>query len=78
MFKVNNKDTRTTPLASFWYLYCKLGMYLTPCSSISIVNIQQVNAWWVLTKETLKAATLTKLGNKYMSEVVIKNTILVS
>ena len=21
MFKVNNKDTRATPLASFWYLY---------------------------------------------------------
>ena len=22
MFKVTNKDTKTTPLASFWYLYC--------------------------------------------------------
>ena len=22
MFKVNNKDTRTTPLSSLWYLYC--------------------------------------------------------
>ena len=22
MFKVNNKDTRMTPLASFWGLYC--------------------------------------------------------
>ena len=22
MFKVNNKDTRTTPLASFWCFYC--------------------------------------------------------
>ena len=22
MFKVNNKDTRATPVASFWYLYC--------------------------------------------------------
>ena len=22
MFKVNNKDTGTTPMASFWYLYC--------------------------------------------------------
>ena len=21
-FKVSNKDTRTTPMASFWYLYC--------------------------------------------------------
>ena len=22
--KVNNKDTRTTPIASFWCLYCEL------------------------------------------------------
>ena len=33
MFKVNNKDTRTTALA-----------YFTPCSSFSIVNFEQVNA----------------------------------
>ena len=31
MFKVNIKDTRTTPLG---------------CSSVSIVNFQQVNADW--------------------------------
>ena len=42
MFKVNNKDTRTTPMASFWYLYCELGTYFTPCSSVSIVNFEQV------------------------------------
>ena len=35
MFKVNNnKDTRTTP-------------YFTRCSSVSIVNFEQVNADWV-------------------------------
>ena len=22
LIKVNNKDTRTTPMTSFWYLYC--------------------------------------------------------
>ena len=33
MFKVNNKDTRTTPLA--------------PCSSVSIVNFEHVIAGWV-------------------------------
>ena len=33
MFKFNNKDTRTTPLASF-----------TLCSSVSTVNFEQVNA----------------------------------
>ena len=35
MFKVNNKDTRTTPLA-----------YFTPCSSVSIVNFKHVIAGW--------------------------------
>ena len=34
MFKVNNKDTRTTPLA------------FRPCSFVSIVNFEQVNADW--------------------------------
>ena len=32
MFKVNNKDTRTTP------------SYFTPCSLVSTVNFEQVNA----------------------------------
>ena len=35
MFKVNNKDTRTTPLA-----------YLIPCSSVSILNFEHVIAGW--------------------------------
>ena len=35
MFKVNNKDTRTTPMA-----------YFTPCSSVSVVNLEQVNDGW--------------------------------
>ena len=33
MFKVNNKDTRTTPMA--WF-----------CSSVSIVNFEKVIAGW--------------------------------
>ena len=44
MFKVNNKDTRTTPIVSFWYLYCQLWTYFTPFSGVSIVNFEQVNA----------------------------------
>ena len=39
MFKVNNKDTRTTPVVSFWCLS-------TPCSSVSIVNFEHVIASW--------------------------------
>ena len=34
MFKVNNKDTRTTLT------------YFTPCSSASVVDFEQVNAGW--------------------------------
>ena len=44
MFKVNNKDTRTTPMAFFWCLYCQFWTYFTPCSSASIVNFEQENA----------------------------------
>ena len=36
MFKVNNKDTRKTPMA-----------YFKSCSSVSIVNFEQVNTGWV-------------------------------
>ena len=36
MFKVNNKDNRTTPLA-----------YFTLCSSVSIVDFEHVIAGWV-------------------------------
>ena len=37
MFKVNNKDTRTTPMAS----------YFTPCSSVYNVNFEHITADWV-------------------------------
>ena len=40
MYKVNNKDTRKTPMASFWCLYCYILTYFTPCSSVSIVNFE--------------------------------------
>ena len=48
MFKVNNKDIRKTPLAPFWCLYCELWTDFTRCSSVSIVNYEQVNADWDL------------------------------
>ena len=38
MFKVNNKNTITTPLALFWCLY------LFTLNIVSIVNFKQVNA----------------------------------
>ena len=41
MFKVNNKDTRTTPTLTFI-------TYFTSRSSVSIVNFEQVKASWVI------------------------------
>ena len=45
MFKVNNKDTRTT--TSFWCFDYKLWTYFTPCSGVSILNFEQAYADWV-------------------------------
>ena len=47
MFKVNNKDIRTTPMAFFWCFCCNFRNS-TPFSSVSIVNFEQLNAGWVL------------------------------
>ena len=33
-------------VTSFWCLYYQLWTYFTPCSSVSIVNFEQVNAGW--------------------------------
>ena len=52
MFKVNNKDTKTTPLANDVtgvVLVSLLLTYFTPCSSISIVNFEHIITGWVVT-----------------------------
>ena len=36
MFKINNKDTRTTQWMLFLCLYCQFWQYLTPSSYVSI------------------------------------------
>ena len=46
MFKVNNKDTRTTPLVSFWCLYCYLLTHSIPCYNVFIINFEDVIAGW--------------------------------
>ena len=40
LFKVNNRNTRTR------CEICSKLTYFTPCSSISIVSFEQVNAGW--------------------------------
>ena len=42
MFKVNNEDTRTTLVSLLLTL-----TYFIPCSGVSVVNIEQLNAGWV-------------------------------
>ena len=44
MFKVNNKDTKKTPLA---YCIVNFEHISLLCSSVSIVNFEQINADWV-------------------------------
>ena len=61
MFKVNNKNRRTicevcskltikTPERRQWrrsgVFIVNSGTYIKPCSSVSIVNFEQVNASW--------------------------------
>ena len=43
MFKVNDKETRTTPGAALESLLLTLT-YFTPCSSVYIVKFEHVNA----------------------------------
>ena len=60
MFKVNNKDTRTTDAIT----------YFTPCSSVSIVNSEQVNSGWDLISELPDSCYVCKItleqGVKYV------------
>ena len=48
MFKINNKDTKTTPLVGQWHrfdVFIGNFEYVSHlCSSVSIVNFEQVNA----------------------------------
>ena len=70
IFKVNNKDTRTTPVRSFWYLNCYPGTYFTPCSSISVVNFDHVIASWVLLN------THQNSSRFFLSETQLFSTVL--
>ena len=47
MFKVDNKNTRTTSMTSFWCFYCQLRNYFNPFSGVSIADFKQVNVSWI-------------------------------
>ena len=40
-------ETLEQAVTSFWCLCCYLQTNLTPCSSVSVVNFEHVNASWV-------------------------------
>ena len=53
LLKVNNRNSGTRceicsklTITSFWCLYCSLWTYFTPCSSVSIFNLEHVIADW--------------------------------
>ena len=51
MFKVNNKDTRTTSLALRSGVFIvNFEHIITSCSSVFVVNFQHVNAGWEVIK----------------------------
>ena len=74
MFKVSNKDTTTTPMASFWYLYCWLWTYFIPFSSVSIVNFEQVNAGWESVQVTVCGKALTGKNTENDNSLQTRNT----
>ena len=47
-----NFHVSSQSLVSFWFLYCWLWTYFTPCSSVPTVKFEQLNADW----EPLKTA----------------------
>ena len=46
MFKVNNKNTKTRPIASFWCLIVNFELISHICSSVFIGNFEHVIAGW--------------------------------
>ena len=48
VFMKESAQQESVPLVSFWYLYCQLWTYFTPCSDVFIVNFEYVNVGWVL------------------------------
>ena len=79
MFKVYNKNTRTTSLTSFWCFYYELWTYFTPFSSVPIVNFEQVNVSWVTaTLDMVYAASKVRINDYLiMVSVVISSATLV-
>ena len=55
-YRVNNKNTRTTSMTSFWCLDCYLKTDFTHCSGVSIDDFEQVNFEWVEDFQTVQSS----------------------
>ena len=65
LLKVNNRNSRTR---------CEICSKLTPCSSVSFVNSEQVNAQWARSTEALLKPCQTALMELFAKLVNYRNT----
>ena len=68
------KCVNMASVASLWCLYCYLWTYFTTCSSVSIVNFEQVNADWLVSLflTSTKRCTMLDILAKLRVEVFAK------
>ena len=57
-------------MALFWYLYCKLLTYFTPCSSVSIVNVERAGYITPIMDIFVTSLTLTRIITHFDVTVV--------
>ena len=74
MFKVNSKGTRMTSMTLFWCTYYQLLTYFTPCSSVSTVDFQQINAAQERSFRAFEAATESCSGKQMFWKFVLLKT----
>ena len=70
MFKVINKDTGTKPIGAVLVSLLLTLKYFTPCSSVSIVNLEHVNTG------IERAFCCYLLRHKYLLLIVFRMTLL--
>ena len=66
MSKANNKDTRTTPLTSFWCLNHHLRPYPTPYANAPISDPEKANVQWAIkvSRENTESKTNRRVSRK--------------
>ena len=75
MFKVNNRNTRTRS-EIFSKLTIKIPERRLACSSVSIVNFEQVNAGWVDILNTKEFISFLRTNNLKSACLVLNHLVL--